>query len=38
MCRAVEKEKVVLRVHDFRPDVKKVVRKRREVKQRITEE
>ena len=23
MCRAAEKEKVVLRVHDFRPDVKK---------------
>ena len=22
MCRAVEEEKVVLRVHDFRPDVK----------------
>ena len=38
MCRAVEEEKVVLRVHDFRPDVEKVVRKRREVKRCITEE
>ena len=38
MCRAVEEEKVVLRVHDFRPDVKKVVRERREVKRCITEE
>ena len=38
ICRAVEEEKVVLRVHDFRPDVKKVVRKRREVKRCITEE
>ena len=38
MCRAVEEEKVVLRVHDFRPDVKNVVRERREVKWCITEE
>ena len=38
MCRAVEEEKVVLRVHDFRPDVKNVVRERREVKRCITEE
>ena len=38
MCRAVEEEKVVLRVHDFRPDVENVVRERREVKRCITEE
>ena len=38
MCRAVEEEKVVLRVHGFRPDVKNVVRERREVKRCITEE
>ena len=37
MCRAVEEEKVVLRVHDFRPDVRNVVRERREVKRCITE-
>ena len=38
MCRAVGEEKVVLRVHDFRPDVKKVVRERRKVKRCMTEE
>ena len=37
MCRAVD-EKIVVRVHDFRPDVKKVVREGREVKRCITEE
>ena len=37
ICRAVD-EKVVVRVHDFRPDVKKVVREGREVKRCITEE
>ena len=35
MCRAVEEEKAVLRVHDFRPDVKNVVRERREGKRSI---